>query len=219
MVNRVVIFSNGNLSDFKRAKEIIRQCGDFIICADGSAEHVLKLGYKPQIIIGDFDSLDNNIRKKLQREAIEWYRYPVKKDETDFELALNLAISKKVTEIIIFGILGNRIDHMVANINLLARIKKEKKSVQILIIEGNSESFIADGNVTLKGRIGDIISIIPLGDEVRGITTRGMEYALKRDKLFFGTTRGVSNVLTKPIAQVLISGGVALVVHNRKNEN
>ena len=127
-MKRAIIFVNGNLSDLSRAKKIISK-EDYLIAADGGVKHILKLGLILRIVIGDLDSTPLSIQKKLEREKIEWIKYPRKKDRTDFELTIDYCLEKKFKEIIIFGIFGNRIDHFIANILLLSKIQTENKAL------------------------------------------------------------------------------------------
>lgn len=210
-MKQAVIFANGNLSDLSQAKNIITN-EDCIICADGGVKHVLKLGLTPHAVIGDFDSISTSLQKKLARKKIELIKYPKKKDETDFELAINFALEKKCHQIIIFGILGDRIDHLMANIFLLAKIQTENESVKIKIFEGNKEIYILNKEIIINGQIGDEVSLIPISKMLQGVITDGLEYPLKNETLVFGSTRGVSNVMNKTLAKITISKGVALIV-------
>lgn len=211
-MKRVIIFVNGNLSDISRAKKIINR-QDCLIAVDGGVKYILKLKLIPHVIIGDLDSIPLSIQKRLERKKIEWIKYPTKKDETDFELTIDYCLGKKFQEIIIFGIFGDRIDHFIANILLLAKIQTENKSVKIKIIEGNKNMYILNKEIAINGRIGDEVSIIPI-NKLEEITTDGLEYQLKNEVLFFGSTRGISNVLNKSLAKITISHGTALVIHN-----
>ncbi|MEK7109769.1 MAG: thiamine diphosphokinase, partial [Patescibacteria group bacterium] len=155
-MKRAIIFVNGNLSDLSQAKKIIKK-GDCLVATDGGVKHILKLGLIPQIIIGDFDSIS-----KEQACLFPTIKYPTKKDKTDFELAIDFCLGKKFQEIIIFGILGDRIDHLLANIFLLAKVQSENQSIKIKIIEGKKEIFILNKKITINGKVGDEISIIPV---------------------------------------------------------
>jgi thiamine pyrophosphokinase len=211
-MKRAIIFINGNLSNLSQAKKIITE-EDHLIAADGGVKYILQLGLIPRTVIGDFDSTPQSIRKKLERHKIEWIKYPIKKDKTDFELTIDYCLEKKFREIIIFGILGDRIDHLIANILLLAKIQAENKSVKITIIEGLLEIFILNKEIVINGRIRDELSIIPL-NKLKGITTVGLEYKLYNENVAFGSTRGISNVLNKTTAKIKIAGGLALITHN-----
>jgi len=218
-MKRAVIFVNGNLSDLSRAKKIITK-EDFLIAADGGVKHILKLGLVPQTIIGDFDSTPKNILKNIGRTRrsapTKIIKYPTKKDETDFELAIDYCLEKKFNEIIIFGILGDRIDHLLANILLLAKIQTKNPKTKIKVIEGKKEIYILNKEIIINGQIGDEVSIIPVSEKLEGIVTDGLEYQLNNESLSFGSTRGISNVLNKTSAKIIVTDGIALVVHLRK---
>lgn len=215
MKRRAIIFANGNLSDFCRAKDIINK-QDFIICADGGTNHAFRLGFKPDVIIGDFDSLSLKNYRQLIKQKVECIKYPLKKDKTDFELAVNLALKRRFKSILIFGLLGDRIDHFLANIIFLSRVQSENKLAKIIIIEGNKELYILNKKIHLKGKIGDEVSIIPISERLDGIKTYGLQYKLDNGSLVFGTTRGVSNVMLVSSVAISIIKGTALVIHNCK---
>lgn len=219
-MKRAVIFINGNLSDFSQVKKNIKK-EDCLIAADGGVKHILKLGLIPQTIIGDFDSTPLSLQKILTKICKEQkylfptiIKYPAKKNKSDFELAIDLCLKRKFQEIIILGILGDRIDHMLTNIFLLTKVQTENKLIKIKIIEGNKEIFILNNEIIITGKIGDEISIIPVSDKLEGITTEGLEYRLKNEELMFGSTRGISNIMKKTLIKILITKGVAFVEHN-----
>lgn len=214
-MKRAVIFANGNLSDLSRAKEIITS-QDYLICADGGVKHALKLGLVPQTIIGDFDSVPPFLLGQSRLSPTTLIKYPTKKDKTDFELVIDYCLEKKFQEIIIFGILGDRIDHFIANIFLLAKIQTENKFVKIKIVEGNKEIYILNKEIVINGKIGDEISIIPVSAKLEKVVTDGLEYQLNNETLFLGSTRGISNVLIKTSAKITVIDGVALITYLRK---
>ena len=117
-------------------------------------------------------------------------------------------------KIIIFGILGDRIDHFIANIFLLAKIQIENKSIKIKVFEGNKEIYILNKEIIINGQIGDEVSIIPVSEKLEGVVSDGLEYQLKNESLSFGSTKGVSNILNKTSAKITVANGIALVVHN-----
>jgi len=206
-MRRTIIFVNGNLSDLSQAKKIIKKT-DFLIAVDGGASHFKKLKLIPNLVIGDMDSISRE-----QRFLFPTIKYPRKKDKTDFELAIDYCLKNKFQEIIIFGILGDRIDHMMANIFLIAKLQATSCKLQIKIIEGNKEIFVLNKEIIIKGKIGDEISIIPVSEKLEGITTEGLYYRLIDDTLEFGTTRGVSNVMKETSAKITASGGTGIVIY------
>jgi thiamine pyrophosphokinase len=210
-MKRAVVFVNGNLSDLSQVKKIVNK-KDCLIAADGGANLIEKLKLIPNIVIGDMDSIKPELLKKYKSII-----YPRKKDMTDFELAVDYCLKSKFQEIIIFGILGDRIDHMMANIFLLTKVQTENKAIKIKIIEGNKEIFVLNKEIVINGKIGDEVSIIPVSNKLEGITTEGLYYRLINDTLLFGSTRGISNVMNKSSIKIIIADGIALIFHLRKN--
>jgi thiamine pyrophosphokinase len=212
MKNRAIIFYNGDLSDLTNAKKYI-QSTDYIICADGGTKYALALDLKPDIILGDFDSLAPELQESLKGKKIEWIAYNQDKDETDSELALQYAIEKGYKTILLFGILGSRIDHMMTNIFALEYLLK--KGIDATIIEGNKEIRVTDKAITLHGKSGDLLSLIPLKETVKKVTTKNLHYPLTHEDLYFGFSRGISNVFTQSTVEVVIGEGLLLVIHEK----
>jgi thiamine pyrophosphokinase len=212
-MKQAIIFIDGNLSNLSRVKKIITK-KDCLIAVDGGVRHILKLDLIPHIIIGDLDSTLLSLQKKLKNFQIKWIKYPTNKDKTDFELAIDLVFKRKYQQIIIVGILGDRIDHLLANILLLAKVQTENKLVKIKIIEGNKEIFILNKEIVINGKIGDEVSIIPINKKLEGVVTEGLAYKLNDELLPFGSTKGVSNVMNKSVAKISVKKGVALIEHN-----
>ena len=125
-----------------------------------------------------------------------------------------IVLKKKFQKIIIFGVLGDRIDHMLANIFLLAKVQTENRMVKIKIIEGKKEIFILNKEVVINGQIDDEVSIISVSEQLEGVTTEGLYYRLIDDTLSFGSTRGISNVMNKKIVKITVTKGTAVVEHN-----
>lgn len=188
--------------------------GDLIIAADGGAERCRRWGWRAAYVIGDLDSLSPAEADRAHADGAVFVTAPVRKDETDMELALQHAVTAGAGEIVIVGAArGGRMDHAVANILLLARA--DLAVHQVTIIEGRQTlRLIRPGRqVTVCGRPGDIVSLIPVGGDATGVDTAGLEWPLVGESLRFGTARGVSNVLVEPCACVKIDGGLLLLVH------
>jgi thiamine pyrophosphokinase len=211
-MKRAIIFYNGDLSDVETAKHYVKST-DYIICADGGTRHALKLRLKPDIILGDFDSLAPELRESLKGKEIEWIAYSQEKDETDSELALQHAIEKGYTTILLFGVFGSRIDHMLTNIFALEYLFKN--NIDTTIIEGTKEIRVIDKSITLHGKVGDLLSLIPLKQTVKKVKTENLKYPLNHEDLFFGYSRGISNVFTQSTAAVSIERGMLLIIHER----
>ena len=211
-MKRALVFCNGNYSDIQSARRIIRAT-DYIICADGGIKHSLSLNIIPHVVIGDFDSISPKYKKTLASEKIIFVKHKKEKDKTDSELALDFAAAKGYKTILLFGILGDRLDQMISNV--LSLIPFAKKGITITIIEGKQEIQVLTKPTILKGEIGDRLSLIPLISDAQGITTFGLKYKLKNETLLFGHSRGISNVLTDQTVKISLKKGVLLAVHER----
>ena len=214
---RIVIFSNGRVEHPEIDRDHLRP-DDHLYAADGGLHHILAFDQLPNLVIGDLDSIDGGLVRRLKSRSIEILQYPPRKDETDLELALREAVKRGAEEILIFGALGGRWDQTFANI-LLPTLPEFQKA-EITFIDGQQEiHWIGPGHTfQLKGKPGDTVSLIPLTGDVDGVRTSGLEYPLQGESLRFGTTRGVSNVLTSPTASVDIESGILLCVHQRSGK-
>ena len=216
-MKRAIIFANGRMDV---APPIIKdiQTSDLIIAADGGTNHCKKLGITPNVIIGDLDSLDPIDLSNYHQAGVEIIQYSTHKDETDLELALQLTLKHEITQVIIIGALGARWDMTITNVLLAAHPRYAKLCIRILDIFQELVILRGEAQLDIKGKPGSIISLIPIAGDVNGITTHGMEYSLNNETLNFGTSRGVSNVLLHPHAQVFIKGGILLLCVNHKED-
>jgi thiamine pyrophosphokinase len=214
---RVVIFANGILSEPQSTLAQIRP-DDMIIAADGGALHSLALGIRPDIVIGDFDSLDPADLAQLENSGTKLIRHPARKDYTDLELALAHAQQLGASQILIFGALGNRWDQTLAN--LLLPAAEDFSKLDIRLVDGPQEIFLVrSGQMTIiRGNPGDTLSLIPLYGDAIGIITKGLEYVLDDGTLRFGSTRGISNVLLENTAGISCKKGmlVGILIHLSK---
>jgi thiamine pyrophosphokinase len=212
VLQRTIVVANG---DPPTAKDMARwrKSGDQIIATNGGAHHVLSLGLVPHIVVGDMDSLDIEVQEQLARRECRLVPHPAEKDETDLELALLLAVEEGATEIILLGALGGRLDQLLSNILLLTQ--PELASTLVKVVDEEQETFVIRGGreATVEGRVGDILSLIPLNGDASGVYTQGLKWPLSGDTLFAGTTRGVSNVVVSLPVRIRVEEGIVLVVH------
>jgi thiamine pyrophosphokinase len=189
---------------------------DLIVAADGGTAMALIHGVRPHIVVGDMDSATREVVEALNKDAVELIRFPSHKDETDLELALLEAIRRGADDITIVGALGGRLDHTLGNIYLLTM--PQLKGRRVRLVAGTVEVFVVWDKAGWNGSGGDTVSLIPLTPEVTGIETRGLEYPLRRESLFMGPGRGISNTMTGKRAGVSISSGILLAVVTRQEE-
>lgn len=213
MGRNVFIISGGAINDpeFLRHK-IVEAQNPVIICADGAARYLRILDIVPAFIIGDMDSIDADTLEYFYRKGSTILRHPGEKDETDTQLALEYAIKLQPRDIFIFGALGGRIDHSLANISLL--IMGDKAGVRMRIIDETCELFVISRSVSIEGQKGQTVSLLPLSTEVTGITLEGFEYPLSDGVMELGNPYGISNRLTSEQGRISIQSGYLLVIRN-----
>lgn len=196
MVKRAVLFINGDLA---RLPKLTIRRDDYLIGVDGGARLARRLGFKPDIIIGDFDSLPRPARPKSvfkQSQAV-----------TDTEFALDYCVKHGFKDIVLVGVLGRRLDHLLTNVFLGTRFN-------LTIIEGKQTLYFITLGRVLEGRPGDLVSLVPLTNCL-GVTTLGLKWRLQGETLKVGSSRGVSNVMTGKTGRVRLKKGRLLVVYNR----
>ncbi|MFA4917399.1 MAG: thiamine diphosphokinase [Syntrophales bacterium] len=181
-----------------------------VICADGGARHLQSLGLIPDAIIGDMDSLSSDDEKYFEELGSRIIRYPGKKDETDTQLALEYALEMNPEEVWVFGALGGRIDHTLANISLL--VLGAKRNIKIKLIDEWCEVSVVTGPIVIEGEAGQTVSILPLSSVVTGINLEGFEYPIKDGTMEIGKPYGVSNRLIGNRGVISIDSGYLLVV-------
>jgi len=213
MGRTVFIISGGTINDpeFLRHK-IVEAQNPVIICADGAARYLRVLDILPAFIIGDMDSIDTDTLEYFYRKGSTILRHPGEKDETDTELALEYAIKLRPRDIYIFGALGGRIDHTLANISLL--IMGDKAGVRTIIIDETCELFIVSRSIIIEGQTGQTVSLLPLSSEVTGITLEGFEYPLSDAVMECGKPYGISNKMMSEKGMISIQSGYLLVIRN-----
>ena len=203
----------GLVGDYPSLARLIKQ-KDVIVCVDGGLRHAETLGLIPDLVLGDMDSVDQD-RLAALPASVEIVQYPVEKDETDLELALSRVADQGYGRVLVAGISGGRIDHTLANIHLMAR--HDWCGELCFWEQGQMAWFLAGGGtLELEQHAGHTLSLIPMADRVTGVTTRGLKYPLEKADLIFGTTRGISNIVQMPYAQVSFVSGRLLVVLTRK---
>jgi thiamine pyrophosphokinase len=186
---------------------------DKVVVADGGAALTVALGQTPDLLVGDFDSIEPTLLEDWKRAGVEYQRYEHHlKSETDTELAALAALRWKPQEIVIIGAIGGRVDHTLANVLLLTHPALARTDVRI--VEGNEELFLAKPRTwnRVTGSPGDTLSLLPLGGDARGVTLKGLAYPLQNETLSRGRGRGVSNVLLAGEAGVRHERGVLLVI-------
>ena len=184
-----------------------------VIAADGGARLAEPLALRIDLWVGDGDSLGGDELDELRGAGVPIEQAPTDKDESDTELAVLAAVARGATDITILGGLGGpRLDHAVANVALLAHPKLHGRTARILGDHSRVTLLTGPANVQFKGRKGDLVSLLPLGGDADGVTTGGLQFPLRDERLEAGPARGLSNVRLGSTARVEVRHGRLLVV-------
>lgn len=213
---QTVIFAGGTVKSGRAVYEAIASA-ELVIAADSGAASALRFGCVPSILVGDLDSLDGDTLDQLKERGTDIIQVPVEKDETDTELALNVAVEQGATSITLLGALGgSRLDHSVANILLLIAFD----SVPLWIVDGPTVCWLlrGPGSMPIRGHKGDLLSLFPVTSDVTGVRTSNLYYTLRGESLKPGKTRGVSNMLTQPDGEVSLESGALLLIQTFTEE-
>ncbi len=209
---KAVCVCNGSISDYDLIKKYIQE-SDYIISVDGGAGHLRKMGINPDVLIGDFDSANSQDLDYYVSKGINVSKFPVEKDMTDSELAIEKVLELGATEVVFLGALGTRIDHSFANIMLL------KKMLDIglrgSIADEHNELYMFDSNFSISKKEGRKLSLIPITEKVTGVSTRGLKYPLVNATMVLGTSWGISNEFEEEVAFVSIDSGILLACLSR----
>ncbi len=185
---------------------------DVVIAADGGAARLDRAGRRPDLVVGDLDSLAPEKKQDLERQGVAFEIHPDEKEKTDAELALDAAVKRGADEIQVVGAFGGaRLDHMAGNLMLLAHEDFAAIDVALVTETVMFRSLLGPGILELDGAPGDWVTLEPLSEIARGVTTDGLRYPLHREDLARGSTRGVSNELTDRRGSVELAAGLLLV--------
>jgi thiamine pyrophosphokinase len=187
-----------------------------VIAADGGAAKAGVAGLRPDLVVGDGDSLGGAGIAEVRAAGIPVELVAAAKDESDLELAVVAALARGATRVTVLGALGGpRFDHALANAWLLAH--PALAGCAVVLLDASSRVRLVDAGrgpatAELVGRKGDLVSLFPLGAGVEGVTTEGLAYPLRDEPLVVGPARGLSNVRSGPAARVALRAGRLLVV-------
>ena len=207
---RIVVVASGALAP---GDEAWLDGADTVIAADGGAASLDRLGRRPDRLVGDLDSAPPALVERLEAAGTRVDRHPVDKDASDTELALRAAIDDGAGQVDLLGAIGgDRLDHELANLLLLA--DPDFAEIELRAVAGPTvvRAVRAGRRLALRGGVGDLVTLLPIGGDAEGVTAIGLRWPLDAATLPMGRSRGLSNVVVGPDASVTITDGVLLVV-------
>lgn len=175
-----------------------------IIAADAGIKIAEKCAIEPDIVVGDFDSLG------YLPEARELVKLPVEKDQTDMAEAVDIGLERGCDEFLLYGATGGRLDHTLANIQIIAHLSAIGKRG---FIYGNGFflTAITSDSIRISGKIGDTVSVFSLTDRSERVTLHGLKYSLENHILLNTVALGVSNEFASESAEISVGNGTLLI--------
>ncbi len=200
---QVLLIANGEPPSRTLARGLAHRLG-YVVAADGGANTARRFGIRPDVIIGDLDSITNATRRHFAASTL---LHVARQDNTDLEKALDYLAARGTKRVIIIGITGNRIDFTLGNLAVLWNYTSFLAPVVVgdgwyLVLVGRGQQY--------RARIGTTVSLIPFG-QCDGITLRGLRYPLTNATMKIGEI-GVSNVVEKSPFTVKIQRGKMMMV-------
>lgn len=181
------------------------EAGDYVIGADGGMEHLARLGIRADMALGDFDSLG------YVPEHQNLVLHPVMKDDTDMILAVKEGLKLGYRKFRLYGGLGGRLDHTLANLQTLIYLSKQGAEAQ-LIGEGSCVTAVTDGEISFDETHRGVISVFCLTGKASGVTLTGLKYPLENAVLTSDKPLGVSNEFTGQKSTVRVADGTLVVM-------
>ena len=207
-MKKCLIIGNGKAPDKKTILFLMKKGFNTIICADGGLRHVHKLQIVPNYIIGDFDSVDQELLKSYRGKSkiIQIKR----QNDTDIEKCLKLAIKKKFTEAVLLSVTGDRLDHSFCNLGIAL---KYFHKINVRIISETSLLTVYEKQISFAAKKGEYISLYAF-DKKTKITSQGLKYPLSESQLPFGVRESTSNVAVKAEVKLSIKNGKIFVIRD-----
>jgi len=203
MTKTALILANGK----SPTKVLFLNCkkrSEFFVCADGGANYAAKLGERPDLIIGDLDSITASTVRRFQSVVT---RRIADQNSTDLEKALSWLVRKNYSDIIVLGATGGRVDHLAGNLSVLGKFSKRAR---ITFVDESGEMRAVGSEMTLDVPAGTTVSLIPLS-RCEGIVTKGLKWELQNGVLELGFREGTSNVVKSSPVSIRVRRGTLLL--------
>lgn len=178
----------------------------FVICADGGLDLALQHDITPNLVIGDFDSIQNEIPKDIETIQLQ-----VEKDDTDMMAAIRVGLQRGFRDFILLGALGGRFDHSFANLCVLQYLAAQGCKAMIAG-QGCCVFLLNSGRLSLSKLTGSTVSVFPFGTASCTVSYEGLKYPLTEARLSSDYPLGVSNLIETDDARIIVHEGNALII-------
>ncbi|MCD2492372.1 thiamine diphosphokinase [Lacrimispora sp. NSJ-141] len=210
---KILIVTGGDVDTASAAGFLKTYDSSYVIAVDGGLASADLLGLTPDLIIGDFDTVDGDLLETYKKAGIRLETHRPEKDATDTELAFSYALDLPgAEEIVILGALGRRFDHALGNLHVL--IQGLRRQIPCRIIDSHNSVCLLDRGRTFRREElrGTYISFIPMTEQVTGVTLTGFKYPLKNAVLLQGSSLGISNELSAEAGTLSFETGILICV-------
>lgn len=203
-MDTILVFAGGDRLEPDLAQEL--PVADLVMAADSGYDAAVSLGFAVDVLVGDLDSIAT--QPIPGHVVVE--RHPVDKDQTDLDLALELAMRDEPSRVVVVGGTGGRLDHELATASLIC--DERWSEVEMDWVSSRGRAHVIRRRRIVHGDVGATVTLLAVGGAVTGLTTRGLRWELEQATFQPGSTWGVSNVMQTPIADIKVGSGCLLVV-------
>ncbi len=213
------IFAGGEISDGFVQMYMEKSRADWIVAVDGGLAAVNRLGISPTHIVGDFDTVNAELLEQYRADPkIVIRKFQPKKDLTDGQIAVELALELGSTRVVVFGATGKRLDHLLGNLDLLYLAERDGACCEIVDACNRIRLLRAKRHYRIeqKMQFGTYVSLLPFTDRVEGITLKGFLYPLVDFTMtrFKNPTLGISNEVVEESGDIWFSEGILICVES-----
>ncbi|GAA0330134.1 thiamine diphosphokinase [Oceanobacillus sp. FSL W7-1281] len=184
---------------------------DFWIGADRGALYLAEHGITIDIALGDFDSVTESEYAIIEKHAELFDKYPVMKNQTDLEIAIEMGKKKEASEFYLFGVTGGRLDHALMNLQLLYPLLQQGKRA-VILDRGNHIEMLEPGSYSVEEEGYSYISFLAFTPEAAGLTLTGFVYPLENKTIHWGSSLCISNELSQKKGTFSFSKGILILV-------
>lgn len=208
-VRRAWVFAGGDFSNVV-FRDVSPDAGDYLIAVDRGLTYCIESGLRPDLLVGDFDSVAPDLLKRSELADVPRKEFPAAKNSSDLDLALQSLSEMSPDEVFVVGISGGRTDHMLINW-MLPLQQRWPFSLEYIDDTVRARFLQGPGEVSFRAERQTTVSLVPLTD-AEGVFTQGLHYPLNDATLLVGSSLGLSNIVVEHAFSVVIASGVVLVM-------
>lgn len=209
---RTIIVTGGNPPSKALLLSHLKE-GDYLIGVDKGCNALFEYGLKPDLILGDFDSVNFEVINHYKEVGVKTLKFQPEKDYSDTDLGYSKAVELGSKEILLFGATGTRVDHMLGNMGLL--LKALKSSVRVEIIDDNNKIYLIDKSTKINARSNGIISFHAVCEVVKNLNISGAKYKLEGYDLTLFEPRAICNEFIGEDINITFDSGIIMVIFSK----